>query len=95
MKAPQAAGKIHSDMERGFIRAEVYHYDDLLACGSEAKVKKWLVTPRRQGLREQRADIEYLRFNPESGAIFPLRYRNCEDGALLARHCRDCTGSYF
>ena len=39
-KAPQAAGKIHSDMERGFIRAEVYHYDDLLACGSEAKVKE-------------------------------------------------------
>ena len=40
MKAPQAAGKIHSDMERGFIRAEVYHYDDLMACGSEAKVKE-------------------------------------------------------
>src|SRR5262249_44195405 len=39
LTAPQAAGKIHSDMERGFIRAEVYHYDDLVACGSEAKVK--------------------------------------------------------
>ena len=33
-KAPQAAGKIHSDFERGFIRAEVVNYDDLMACGS-------------------------------------------------------------
>ena len=33
-KAPQAAGKIHSDFERGFIRAEVVAYDDLIACGS-------------------------------------------------------------
>ena len=32
-KAPQAAGKIHSDFERGFIRAEVVAYDDLMACG--------------------------------------------------------------
>jgi hypothetical protein len=34
MKAPQAAGKIHSDMERGFIAAEVVHYQDMIACGS-------------------------------------------------------------
>ena len=33
-KAPQAAGKIHSDFERGFIRAEVVNYQDLLDCGS-------------------------------------------------------------
>ena len=33
-KAPQAAGKIHSDIERGFIRAEVIAYDDMIACGS-------------------------------------------------------------
>ena len=33
-KAPQAAGKIHTDFERGFIRAEVVSYDDLIACGS-------------------------------------------------------------
>lgn len=38
--APQAAGVIHSDLERGFIRAEVMVYDDLLAQGSEAAVKK-------------------------------------------------------
>ena len=39
-KAPQAAGVIHSDFEKGFIRAECYHYDDLIALGSEAKVKE-------------------------------------------------------
>ena len=39
-KAPQAAGKIHSDMEQGFIRMEVIAYDDLIALGSEAAVTK-------------------------------------------------------
>ena len=38
--APEAAGKVHSDMERGFIRAEVTHYDDLLKCGSSAEARK-------------------------------------------------------
>ncbi len=38
-KAPQAAGVIHSDFEKGFICAEVYNYDDLIRLGSEAKVK--------------------------------------------------------
>lgn len=38
-KAPQAAGKIHSDFERGFIKAEVIHYQDLLDCGSAAAAK--------------------------------------------------------
>ena len=38
--APQAAGKIHSDIERGFIRAEVIHIDDLLRVGSEAAARK-------------------------------------------------------
>lgn len=38
-KAPQAAGKIHSDFERGFIRAEVVAFDDLVACGSIANAK--------------------------------------------------------
>lgn len=37
--APQAAGRVHSDMERGFIRVEVIKYDDLVAAGSEAAVK--------------------------------------------------------
>ena len=39
-KAPQAAGKIHSDFERGFIRAEVVSYDDLIACGSHTAAKE-------------------------------------------------------
>ena len=38
--APEAAGKIHSDLQRGFIRAEVIKFDDLIAAGSEAEVKK-------------------------------------------------------
>jgi ribosome-binding ATPase len=38
-KAPGAAGKIHSDFERGFIRAETIAYDDFIACGSEAVAK--------------------------------------------------------
>ena len=63
-KAPQAAGKIHSDMERGFIRAEVYHYDDLIACGSEAKVKEnglFRLEGKEYVITE--GDIVYFRFN--------------------------------
>jgi hypothetical protein len=40
MTAPEAAGVIHSDLERGFIRAEVMKYDDFIALGSEAKCKE-------------------------------------------------------
>ena len=39
-KAPQSAGVIHSDLERGFIRAEVFKYDELMAAGNEAELKK-------------------------------------------------------
>jgi ribosome-binding ATPase len=39
-KAPQAAGKVHSDMERGFIRAEIISYDKLIECGSESAAKE-------------------------------------------------------
>ena len=38
--APEAAGRIHSDLQRGFIRAEVIRYEDLIACGSEAEARK-------------------------------------------------------
>jgi GTP-binding protein YchF len=63
-KAPQAAGKIHSDMERGFIRAEVYHYDDLLTSGSEAKVKeKGLFRLEGKDYVIKEADVVYFRFN--------------------------------
>ena len=40
MKAPQAAGVIHTDFERGFIAAEVVHYDDLVELGSQVKAKE-------------------------------------------------------
>jgi len=39
-KAPRAAGRIHSDLERGFIRAEVVHYDDFIATGSESRARQ-------------------------------------------------------
>lgn len=64
LTAPQAAGKIHSDMERGFIRAEVYHYDDLIACGSEAKVKeKGLFRLEGRDYVIKEGDVVYFRFN--------------------------------
>ena len=40
MKAPQCAGVIHSDFEKGFIRAEIIKYDDFVSLGSEAKCKE-------------------------------------------------------
>jgi len=39
-KAPEAAGEIHSDIQRGFIRAEIVSYDDLVACGSMAAARE-------------------------------------------------------
>ncbi len=39
-KAPQAAGKIHSDIERGFIRAEIINFDELMACGGSVAAAK-------------------------------------------------------
>lgn len=63
-KAAQAAGKIHSDMERGFIRAEVYHYNDLIACGSEAGVKeKGLFRLEGRDYLVKDGDVMFFRFN--------------------------------
>ena len=63
-KAPGAAGKIHSDFERGFIRAEVIHYDDLIACGSMAAAKeKGLVRSEGKEYVVQDGDIILFRFN--------------------------------
>jgi ribosome-binding ATPase YchF (GTP1/OBG family) len=39
-RAPRAAGRIHSDLERGFIRAEVVHYEDFMAAGGETKARE-------------------------------------------------------
>lgn len=63
-KAPGAAGKIHSDFERGFIRAEVIHYDDLIACGSMAAAKeKGLVRSEGKEYVVHDGDIILFRFN--------------------------------
>lgn len=63
-KAPQAAGKIHSDFERGFIRAETVAYDDLMACGSMVKAReKGLVRSEGKEYVVQDGDIILFRFN--------------------------------
>ena len=63
-KAPQAAGKIHSDFERGFIRAEVVAYDDLMACGSMVGAKeKGLVRSEGKEYVMKDGDIVLFRFN--------------------------------
>ncbi|MGN0334062.1 MAG: redox-regulated ATPase YchF [Lachnospiraceae bacterium] len=64
MKAPQAAGKIHSDFERGFIRAEVVNYQDLLDCGSYAAAKeKGLVGLEGKEYVVKDGDVILFRFN--------------------------------
>ncbi len=63
-RAPQAAGKIHSDFERGFIRAEVVNYQDLLDCGSYARAKeKGLVGLEGKDYVVQDGDVILFRFN--------------------------------
>ena len=63
-KAPGAAGKIHSDFERGFIRAEVIHYDDLIACGNMVAAKeKGLVRSEGKDYIVKDGDIILFRFN--------------------------------
>jgi GTP-binding protein YchF len=63
-KAPQAAGVIHSDFERGFIKAEVYHCEDLFTYGSEAKVKeagKFRMEGKEYEVKD--GDIIHFKFN--------------------------------
>ncbi|WP_322200645.1 redox-regulated ATPase YchF [Acutalibacter intestini] len=63
-KAPQAAGKIHSDFERGFIRAEVIGFDELMACGTMAAAKeKGLVRSEGKEYVMRDGDIVLFRFN--------------------------------
>jgi GTP-binding protein YchF len=62
--APQAAGRIHTDFERGFIRAEVVSYDDFIACGGEQGAKeagKWRLEGKGYILKE--GDVIHFRFN--------------------------------
>ncbi len=63
-KAPQAAGKIHSDMERGFIRAEVIAFDDLMGCGSmQAAKEKGLIRSEGKDYVFKDGDIVVIKFN--------------------------------
>jgi GTP-binding protein YchF len=63
-KAPQAAGKIHSDLQRGFIRAEVVAYDDLIAAGSHAAAKeKGQVRIEGKEYIVKDGDVIEIRFN--------------------------------
>ncbi|APZ42921.1 redox-regulated ATPase YchF [Acidihalobacter ferrooxydans] len=62
--APQGAGRIHTDFEKGFIRAEVIGYDDFIACGGEQGAKdagKWRLEGKDYVLRE--GDVVHFRFN--------------------------------
>ena len=63
-KAPQAAGKIHSDFERGFIKAEVVSYDDLMYCGTYTAAKeKGLVRMEGKEYVVKDGDVVLFRFN--------------------------------
>jgi GTP-binding protein YchF len=63
-KAPQAAGEIHSDIERGFIRAEIVGYDDLISAGSNAAAReKGLTRLEGKDYVMQEGDIVNFRFN--------------------------------
>lgn len=62
-KAPTAAGVIHSDLERGFIRAEVFKYDDLMELGSEAELKK-----------NGKFNVEGKEYTVEDGDILNIRF---------------------
>ena len=63
-KAPKAAGKIHSDFERGFIRAEIVSYNDLMRYGSYANVReKGLLRVEGKDYIIQDGDVAYFRFN--------------------------------
>ena len=63
-KAPQAAGKIHSDIEKGFIRAEIVSFDDLKACGSQNAAKeKGLVRLEGKDYVMKDGDVTHFRFN--------------------------------
>jgi len=63
-QTPKAAGKIHSDMERGFIRAEVISFSDFIACGSEHVAReKGLLRSEGKDYLVRDGDIVHFRFN--------------------------------
>ena len=63
-KAPQAAGKIHTDFEKGFIRAEIVAFEDLKACGTMAAAReKGLIRLEGKDYVMQDGDVTLFRFN--------------------------------
>jgi ribosome-binding ATPase YchF (GTP1/OBG family) len=63
-KAPEAAGKIHSDFERGFIRAETVAYEDLITCGGLATVReKGLLRSEGKDYVVKDGDVIHFLFN--------------------------------
>ena len=63
-KAPQAAGKIHTDFERGFIKAEVVSYEELVECGSMTVAKeRGLVRMEGKDYVMKDGDVVLFRFN--------------------------------
>ena len=63
-RAPQAAGKIHSDFERGFIRAEIVSFSDLIACGNMVNAKEaGLVRSEGKEYVMKDGDVVLFRFN--------------------------------
>ena len=60
-KAPQAAGKIHTDFEKGFIRAEIVAFDDLMKCGSMAAAKEKGLVGKDYVMQD--GDVTLFRFN--------------------------------
>ncbi|NCO53759.1 MAG: DUF933 domain-containing protein, partial [Deltaproteobacteria bacterium] len=63
-KAPEAAGVIHTDFEKGFIRAEVIAYQDFITCRGEAGAKeKGLMRLEGKEYRVQDGDVMHFRFN--------------------------------
>ncbi|MBI2069667.1 MAG: redox-regulated ATPase YchF [Elusimicrobia bacterium] len=66
--APQAAGKIHTDMESGFIRADVYRFSDMDRLGSEAALReKGLIRSEGKTYEFQDGDVVFFHFNPPRG----------------------------
>ena len=62
--APQAAGRIHSDLQRGFIRAEVIAYDDVVAAGGwDSARSKGLLRTESKSYVVQEGDVVHIRFN--------------------------------
>ena len=63
-KAPQAAGRIHSDFERGFIKAEVISFDDFVSCGGEANARsQGKIRTEGKEYVVKDGDIMHFRFN--------------------------------